>query len=342
MAYEFIPYRPEFRDQVMELRREAYEDDFPEAAAYLEWKYERNPYIREPLYYLACYGGKVVGMRGAYGTCWLAGDSDEPIVLPCADDFAIARGHRDAGLATQIMRVALDDLARRGFDYAINTSGGQVTVLSSLVQGWKSIGAMEPVARVGLLRRLRRAFRGRVRRKPVVWRIAGSPDTTGPVDPHPYERLDLVGARPGRHPGTRIAVESHPRADTMAAIAARCADRSRIRHVRDATFTEWRYRNPIHVYRFLFYERDGNTEGYLVVTRHMAYAAPKLPFHIAELVGTTPEVRAELLQSALDWGRFPEWARGRGRRRTRTGRCSRARGSSKPAMCFAAAVFPAC
>jgi len=226
--YEIVPYRPELKEQVVELRRDTYLDDFPESRRYLEWKYERNPYITEPIFYLALYAGRVVGMRGIYGTCWHTGESGEPVVIPCADDFAIARSHRDTGVVGRIMRVALDDLARRGFAFVMNASGGRVTVLSSLAMGWKSIGAMEPVARFTLPRLLWQALGRRTRGKRLVWRLGRDADKLHVGHPAPFERLDRVGAQNGRESGSRIVVESNPRAGAMAALANRAADPARI------------------------------------------------------------------------------------------------------------------
>jgi DNA-binding response OmpR family regulator len=43
------------------------------AARYLEWKYEENPYTKEPVIYLAFQGSKLVGMRGFYQSKWELG-----------------------------------------------------------------------------------------------------------------------------------------------------------------------------------------------------------------------------------------------------------------------------
>ena len=91
-------------------------------------------------------------MRGFLGSAW-----ETPagrVVIPCAEDFAVADQHRNTGVAGAIMRFALSDLEERGFDYVLNTSGSQVTVLQSLAMGWKSVGPMEPVMRLSWLGRV--------------------------------------------------------------------------------------------------------------------------------------------------------------------------------------------
>ena len=89
-------------------------------AAYLDWKYHQNPYIREPLIYLAFVDEQLVGMRGVFGTRWEVGEPSESFTLPYADDLVIDPGFRRGGVHGQLMRFALDDLERRGYRYLIN------------------------------------------------------------------------------------------------------------------------------------------------------------------------------------------------------------------------------
>ena len=160
---------------VARLWGQAFDSTIRERLAYLEWKYEQNPYFREPILVVALDArGRVVGTRGFLGSCWQTPTGVIPI--PCAEDFAIAPRYRETGLATAIMRFALDDLEQRGFEYVMNASGGQITVLNSLAMGWKTLGPMQPVARMttptprvraaqpAVLGGARRLFRGRLSR----------------------------------------------------------------------------------------------------------------------------------------------------------------------------------
>ncbi len=301
-AFEVVRYRPVFKDRMVELRSRAYGFESPDSREYLEWKYERNPYLSEPLLHLAVDGGgNVAGMRGFYGTRWRTPGGD--VTMPCADDFAIAPEHRNSGLTTAIMRVALEDLAGRGFEHVINTSGGRVTVLHSLATGWKSVGAMEPVARVSLSGRARAAVRGRARGKRLIWRLGRQSDEVQPSDARCFERLDNAGGR--SVPGGSIVVETVPRTQAMADLVARIPCDGRIRHARDRAFFDWRFANPWREYRFVYLERDGRLEGYLVLARHTRYRPPMVPFRVADWEGTSAEIRRQLFEFTLAHGRFP-------------------------------------
>jgi hypothetical protein len=160
--------------------------------------------------------------------------------------------------------------------------------------GWKSIGAMEPVAWSARRKRTARVVRD------VRSRLGGGESS-------PFERLDHVGSRPATAPGGAIVVESSPHPAAMAELADRLPFDGRIRHVRDGAFFDWRYRDPREEYRFLRYEIDGRTDGYLVISRGGAarsLAGPGRSHHVADWEGTSVEIRAELIESALAWAGF--------------------------------------
>ncbi|HEX5133561.1 MAG TPA: hypothetical protein VFX92_13880, partial [Candidatus Krumholzibacteria bacterium] len=302
--FTIIPYQPEYKDRVVALRRFAYNDDFRGCQEYIEWKYERNPYLDEPLIFIAVEpSGTVIGMRGFYGTRWRVGD--ENIVIPCADDFAIAAAWRNTGLMTAIMRTAISSLALRGFPYLLNSSGGSLTVLQSLAMGWKSLGAMGPVAALTRNERMFRELRRRVRGRRLVWRLGHRPDRLQFSDPRCFDRLDH--AEPQTMPGGgSIVIEATPRPEAMARLVADLPHDRRVRHTRDTAFFTWRFQNPIRDYRFVYYERNDVLEGFMVVSRYPSYRPPMIPFHIADWEANGNDIRREMLTATLQRGRFTE------------------------------------
>jgi GNAT superfamily N-acetyltransferase len=294
--YEVVPYRPELLEPMVRLYTQVFTRSPQECRDYLDWKYWRNPYLDEPLLFLARDdSGAVVGMRGFYGTCWqFAG---QRVVIPCADDFAIAAAERNKGLMTAIMRTALDSLVRRGFGYTMNASGSELTVLQSLAMGWKSLGPMEPVARMTRLERARRVI-VRAARRASLWRFV---PTSMTYPSGSFAELDRRGGEARARAGN-VVVESSPRPEAMAQLVRSNADDRRIRHVRDADFFRWRFGNPTREYRFLYYERDGALEGFVALA---GYRRSNLQFNIVDVEARDDAVLAELLESACAWGRFP-------------------------------------
>jgi GNAT superfamily N-acetyltransferase len=294
--YEVVPYRPELLEQLIALYNEVFRRSPQECRDYLHWKYWRNPYLDEPLLFLARNGsGSVVGMRGFYGTCWQVGD--RRVVIPCADDFAIAAAERNKGLMTLIMRAALESLARQGFGYTINASGSELTVLQSLAMGWKSLGPMEPVVRMTDVERARRLI-VRAARRTLLQRF-----TYGSIGnpPGSFAKLDRRGTEPAARE-RNVVVESSPRPEAMAELVRSIAGDGRIRHVRDADFFRWRFGNPTREYRFLYFERDGALEGFIALA---SYTRSNLQFNIVDIEARNDSVLAELVETACAWGRFP-------------------------------------
>jgi len=70
MEYVIVKYGPEFKQQIVKLQTHLWSPDVALNTAYLEWKYERNPYMKTPFIHLALSAGQVVGMRGMYGAKW--------------------------------------------------------------------------------------------------------------------------------------------------------------------------------------------------------------------------------------------------------------------------------
>lgn len=291
--YEVVPYRREFRAQVTTLQHHLWRGGRARNTAYLAWKYEQNPYLPDPLIYLALYRGRVVGMRGAFGSCWEAGP--DRLVVPCADDFVIAPAHRQRGLVGQIMSAALADLAARGHRVAFSLSAGPATLAGSLVGGWRSVGSVREVCRGGPPRAGVRRQASRV----IAWLASrGWDGGVARLWQRPFRRLDRAAPRT---PSGAVWCAAAPRPEAMADVVARQSYDGRIRHVRDARYLAWRFANPLHEYRFLFAGAD-RLAGYLALQAYRPF--PDRGVNIVDWEASDPAVRRDLLRAAIDWGGF--------------------------------------
>jgi GNAT superfamily N-acetyltransferase len=299
--YEIVRYRPSHKSQVAKLQTNLWSSDTALAARYLEWKYEENPYTKDPVIFLAFRGSELVGMRGFYESRWELGSPRKTYPILVADDAAIVPSHRNRRLATVIMRSALEDLARDGHEYIFNLSGSPVTVVSSLAMGWKSAGPLEPISlETGL--NLARKGRRLLKRVSFVHRYAESSFLRSPAERDPFSYLDRMTS----HKKTdALSVEREPRPDAMADLVSRLGHDGRIRHVRDRDFLAWRFRNPLSVYRFLYWG-SSRLEGYLVLKCQHPTAPNPTRVRIVDLEGTSESVRSALLDAAIGLGRFRE------------------------------------
>ena len=296
-SYEIVPYRPDLKHQTAALQEFLWRGGKRDNLVYLEWKYERNPYLPSPLVYLALHAGRVVAMRGMYGSCWEAGPRSERFVVPCADDLVIAPAHRNRGLVGQIMRSALTDLERRGYPVAFSLSAGAATMASSLADGWRGIGSVQEVSRVRSPLSWRWRLGTRMRDWRVLWRWAGAVAH----GPRPFRHLDRLIRRPP--PGRAVTAGLEPRPGEMADLIRRLGHDGRIRHLRDEEYLTWRFANPLHEYRFLWAGGD-RLEGYLVLRSARRGASSRV--NILDWEATDRSARLALLRAATEWGRFSE------------------------------------
>jgi GNAT superfamily N-acetyltransferase len=303
-GYEIVRYAPEFREGLVRLQTHLWSSDVTFNDAYFAWKHEENPLQSKPLAWLALHDGEVVGMRSVFATRWEAGQPPERFEALYTDDFAIAPDHRNRGLASRLMETAFSELARDGRELLINLSAGPITLLSSLVDGWKNVLLAKPLGyrsvRTALLVRLHRTLR----RLPL---LSGGPARSAARAAgvsEPFSRFDRAIARRAGWLTSTVRVEREPRAESMADLVARLPYDGRIRQVRDARYLGWRYRNPMHDYRFLYREGDG-LEGYLVL---LLARSGRLPGRlcVADWEGRDEAIRMELLDTALACGGFAQ------------------------------------
>jgi len=296
MSYTAIPYSPDLNAEIVHLQTHLWGDDLDRNTAYLQWKYTDNPYLDETLIHLVRCDGRLIGMRGMFGSLWEVDDPGSRHLLPYADDFVIVPDHRNRGVAARIMQACLEDARGRGYPLLINLSAGPVTFISSLAAGWRAGGSFRRVeyrspstASGSRLRTLvgRRLYE---RAAGIMRSLSGR---------HAFAHLDHSGVRTT----STLSVHREPRPRAMADLVRHLPWDGRIRHVRDERYFSWRFRNPLHEYRFLFAGvRD--LHGYLVLQRQLSKWADPGLVNIVDCEAVDDRVRADLFDAALRFGRF--------------------------------------
>jgi len=310
-AYEIVPYRPEYEQAVARLHAHHSTPDPAVNAAYLAWKYDRNPYLEKRHLYLALHQGEVVAMRGFYGACWEAGAGGRcSHIVPCAADLVIVPGHRDRGLFTRIMQEADREIAAGGFPFVFSLTPSPVTAMGLLTLGWQAVGTIGVMQRETGFRLLRRKVRRRLKKgfSTYARRRASRQTIPNPrgteEDQYSLRKARLFGrfderaSRVGLSRGIRV--ECAPRVAAMVRLIDRVASGGFLRHRRDETYLAWRYLNPLSEYRFL-YRGDEPLEGYLVLH------APRYGRGFVSLVdweATSAHAKLELLKETLALGDF--------------------------------------
>ena len=288
--YEAVKYRPEFKGQVVKLQTHHWGPDLATNSAYLEWKYEHNPYIEKPLIYLVLCAGQLVGMIGMYGAKWQLGYPTQTFLGLCAGDLVVAPDHRNQGLFTMLMKAALSDLADMGHKYVFALSAGQITRVGLLMMGWRSAGSLQTMYCKPIS-------------EPVPPPASKRPTLTSSERRAPFYFLDTNHAR--RHPEIipYVHVEQTPAPEEMAALIQRIDNDGRMRHLRDKHYFAWRFNDRLSLYRFLFWKHT-TLEGYLVLQKSLNTEQDTV--NVVDWEATNAHVRAALLETAIQWGNFPE------------------------------------
>jgi acyl carrier protein len=305
--YRIVKYNPNFKHAVAEFQTGLWSPDPKLNLRYLEWKYEQNPYANKSLIYLVFHEKLLVGMRGFYASRWEVGAPVRQVPVLVADDLLISQNHRNRGLVTKIMQFAFDDLQSSDFQFVFNLSGGTLTVLNSLAMGWRSIGGLRPMSRRPFGLRFFQKLRLWVIGFPYVGRYAASHPLYESTERSPFIRLDRVAARPITEGGITVKMDTQPRPAAMAALISRLPHNGRLRHVRDQPYLDWRFRNPLREYRFL-YAGGEELDGYLVLMRSTDRSKPSPRVSIVDVEAASDRIRTALLKIAISAGAFSELA----------------------------------
>ncbi|HEU0297875.1 MAG TPA: GNAT family N-acetyltransferase [Longimicrobium sp.] len=287
-GYRISGYAPNDRRAVAHLQRLLWRGGPRGNAAYLEWKYHRNPYLDPRYLVLAWEGDELAGMIGAFGALWQA-PGGERMMLPCLADTVVEVSRRGGPLFARMLDELLARLRADRVPWLLDF-GDQPAGAAMLMRGWKAVGP---------------------------WAVAAA-TRQGPAGEHRswlYRPLrDLRGTRSG----VPIRTALRPAAATLEAIAElveRLPPHPGVRHVRDVEYLAWRGSNPLAQYFYLTAGPPRRPEGYLVA--HRARVDPQTrgrlaPTTIMECDATSDAVWMDLLeaaQSLLPGGVLLMWAR---------------------------------
>jgi hypothetical protein len=203
------------------------------------------------------------------------------------------------------MRVAFDDLASKGYTYVFSLGGGRTTVLGSLTMGWKSVGSGEPVGWRSGHTALFRWARGAVPKLRFFWRYANAPILSAQCERQPFLHLDRAKASGLIQALRFVSLERTPRPAAMANLIEHLPYDGRIRHVRDKEYFVWRFQNPKHEFRFLYWQGD-QLKGYMVLQRYLPGKTNSFRVYIKDWEAITDRTRKDLLEAAIRYGRFSE------------------------------------
>lgn len=269
--HQIRTYTPDDRTQVAALFNRLWSNDVQQNEAYLVWRYEQNPYIRDSLA-VAEADGRIVAVRGGYGMKWRIGGATE--LIPCLGDTIVDRQHEGRQLVQKLSRHLFAELAEKGARYVVNQSPGKLVEKISLRTGWQRVGFrsltkyLDPDSET---------------------QDFGTLDSRTPVSNGPGAlRIEVSPGLPDGIADVLRERKTHPP----------------VGHCVDAEYLRWRFMNPFSEYRWICaYHRD-DLAGFLLLARN-AIARMKNRFRILDLWGADSTTQATLLRHTLETGDIP-------------------------------------
>ena len=285
-SYEIVPYEKQHREEVLRLRTEFSAIEPEWNAAHFRWQQEGNPCFERYMIRLAFFEQRLVGMRVLQPAQWQAGSPPYRFRAPAFVGTYIDPAHRLRGLFRQLTQAIEADLAEMGIEWALNSSPAPTTLVASLAESWRSIGALGSLVREPSIGGGR--FHHKVHRN--LARLAG--------------RI--------RPPLRGVQISDEARAREMAdLVSAQAEEDGRIRRLRDEAFFRWRFRDPSSRYRFVYVERDGDLVGFAVLQRrpppskdhslHLVDWGIGGDFTWKELVGVVLDHADRIQQDLITW-----------------------------------------
>jgi Acetyltransferase (GNAT) domain len=262
-------YSSKDRGAVAELQQLLWQAGPEGNVRYLDWKYFQNPYIDDRYLVLAWEDENLVGMVGAFGACWEIPGSKRA-VLPCLSDTVIVPARRGGPLFREMLDTLIGRQAADAVPWLLDF-GDQPAGPAMVMRGWRSVGP---------------------------WGVAKA--ALGRTEDEWDERTWTYGStRIGPRSGATLHCTATIDAIAVAKLVAKVEPTDKVRHVRDATYLDWRFRNPLARHYFLSVTQ-GEMIGYLLAHRTLVDGLwGATPTTIMDCEAESDDIWADLIGAAM-------------------------------------------
>jgi hypothetical protein len=291
--YAFVHYDPKYLNQITALQQPLWGNDLDLNRAYFLWKYVENPLNNEPLVHLGLRGDQVVAMLGFCGSLWEYGIPRKTILGISGADVVTHADHRRIGVGEANALFLFSYIAQLN-KYHINIvlSANKLSTQGAIKNGFRSAGYLKNIHRIKPTSIKQRA-RSVASKLPI--QMSSSSRTS-------FYNLDRMSLK--KLPRS-ICASDTPDIPGMVDLITRLEWDGRFRHVRNAEYLEWRFKNPLSIYRFIYW-MESKLEGYLVVRAPETLVHNRTLVEIVDLEASNSEVRAGLLKAAISGGDFDD------------------------------------
>jgi len=145
--YKIIRYTPAYREPMLELLSLLWGATPQDNAAYLDWKYNQNPYSDRNWLFLVLYKDCLVGVRGNLAMRWQFGEPIQKIDCLCDGDSVVLPDHRRKGLYQALTEFNLQEMEDTSYRYTITLNANARTRDANLKMGWRRLSPITPLYR---------------------------------------------------------------------------------------------------------------------------------------------------------------------------------------------------
>lgn len=232
--FTYKKYSPEYKQQVLDLESSLWHFDDEKKLMYFNWKYEDNPYTDSPEAYIALDGDRVVAFRGYFvNQCRI----DKYVFnIAGAGDTVTNPNYRRLGLFHKLNVLSYEAMQNSGkFPICFSSSSGGKTLNSNLALGMKPMCSRKHYFRLNL--------------KGIVSSLFNKKENI--IETEQYQN------------NQKFVLSLTCRSHDMASVPF---EYKYISHIHDETYYNYRYRNPLAKYVFLYmYDARNQLKAYIVL-----------------------------------------------------------------------------
>lgn len=251
--YEIIDYRPEFKDQIIDLTKIIWGEDENKNRTYFEWKFEQSPYFKEIIGAIGLYKGKAIAFNGLTVLKWYI-DNRKNIFYTIGNTGACTQmNHQRKGLHTAMVEYIMKKHKTSKFKLITGFSPNPASTAFALKTGWEIFATRKYLRKYDYLQMGKREILTRVKAqsdklKKVLGKY-GSIEVTQNVKP--IVMVNLIEKIPEHKNGICL--------------------------YRDLGFMQWRFLKPNVNYLFYYlWDKDKRLKGYFVVKYYCRSGAGKI------------------------------------------------------------------
>jgi len=251
--YEIIDYRPEFKDQIIDLAKIVWGGNENNIRAYFEWKFEKIPYSKKMVGAIGVCKGKVIAFNGLSILKWYIGCRKNIFYTIGNTGAFICIEHQRKGLHTAMVEYIINKHKKSQFKLITGFSPNPASMAYALKTGWEFFT---------IRKYLRRYDYFQIAKKEISNRLGFKLD----------KLQDILGSY------DFIEVTQNVNPIAMANLIEKIPEyNNSICLYRDLKFMKWRFLNP-NVNYILYYAWDNkkNLKSYIVIKYYQKSGAGKI------------------------------------------------------------------